>query len=207
MEKTGMKHKLILTKASQLTIIFWLLFSTISSLIINNGVDLKHLITSTIFYSLFFLPIYFLMISLILNNEYKRRTSISFIALIPVLLSYFILFNKMDFIILDPVKLIFLIILLFSINMILSIENKLYILIISTFINTFIPIVIYFIYLNQYSSLKEYTLIGIYNQDKYLFDTYLILVITIQILLIFIYYFVKLIKQRKEDNHARNSGS
>ena len=207
MEQIGTKHKLIFSLGSKLIILAWFIYALLSSLIINSHLNLEHLINSLIFYALFFLPIYFLLISLVLKKEYKKRIKISLLALIPVIVSYIFLLLKMNFLIIEPIKAIYLMTTIFLFNLILSLDKKLLGLKISTVINVLFGNIVYYIYMIKYVTWPEYQVISLYSTNKHLLDTYIIILILINIILISVYYIVILIKLRKEELNARNSRS
>ncbi len=205
MEQIGTKHKHFFINGSRLIIITWFIYSLITSLIINQELVIKHLINSLLFYALFFLPLYFLLINFILKNNLKRRVSISLLAIIPVIISYSILFIKMNFLLNSIIKIVFILLILFLINLILASSKKLIILIISTFINTIFANIIYFIFVIKYINYSRYELVSLYISDFHLFDTYIIIILFSQTILIMIYYLYILNKPKREDNYARNS--
>ena len=87
MDQIGTKHKLLFINGSRLIIITWIIYATITSLIINKGLNVEHLINSYLFYALFFIPFYFLIIYIIIKRDYIKRMLISLLALIPVIIS------------------------------------------------------------------------------------------------------------------------
>lgn len=197
MEKTGMKYEKYLYQGGKIIIYVWLLFSSLVSIISNKGINFEHLTTSIIFYSIFFIPIYFVLMSIPLNNKYKRRIIISLLSLVPVILSYAYMFNTLDFLIFSPLKSIFFLLIIFLLNFSLTIKNKPYYLIFITFINTLSSYIIYLLYIIQFSNLEKYTLIGIYNQDKFMLDSTIIMIILTTIMLVYIYH-IRLLYQIKE---------
>lgn len=197
MGKIGMKRDQIIFKSSKIIIYVWLAFSTFISIIGNKGLNFEHLITSIIFYSIFFMPIYFALISIPLNTKYKRRIIISLISLIPIIISYLCLFLSLKFLIFSIPKSLFFLFIILLLNFSLTIKDKPYFLIFLTFLNTLSSLVIYYFYLISYVNEKIYTLIGIYNQDKYLLDSTIIMIILTSIMLVYVYQ-LRLIYQIKD---------
>lgn len=197
MGKIGMKRDQIIFKSSKIIIYVWLAFSTFISIIGNKGLNFEHLITSIIFYSIFFMPIYFALISIPLNTKYKRRIIISLISLIPIIISYLCLFLSLKFLIFSIPKSLFFLFIILLLNFSLTIKDKPYFLIFLTFLNTLSSLVIYYFYLISYVNEEIYTLIGIYNQDKYLLDSTIIMIILTSIMLVYVYQ-LRLIYQIKD---------
>ncbi len=197
MGKIGMKRDQIIFKSSKIIIYVWLSFSTFISIIGNKGLNFEHLITSIIFYSIFFMPIYFALISIPLNTKYKRRIIISLISLIPIIISYLCLFLSLKFLIFSIPKSLFFLFIILLLNFSLTIKDKPYFLIFLTFLNTLSSLVIYYFYLISYVNEEIYTLIGIYNQDKYLLDSTIIMIILTSIMLVYVYQ-LRLIYQIKD---------
>lgn len=200
--KIGTKLDLVLELAIKGTFYLWIILSFLISLILNQTFDFTHLLTTLIFNALIFLPMYFVLISISLNDKYKRRIITTFLSIIPVIICYLILAFKMNFIAFEIGKILFLLSIMIMINFSLTIQNKPYYLIIITLINCFSSIVIYINYMLNTINMEQYKIIGLYSGNSYLLETSLIVVISISVILTYFYYLVIFNKIRKDELNA-----